>query len=1241
MIKNYTLLIILLFIFSLKSIIAQNVEFNELSFPDKKKECRRAVGNINKADELLASGAGKYQLAIPYYLKANSFNPNNALLNYKLGVCYMNTYEKYKAVPYLEKAYQLNKAVKNDIAYQMGQAYHYNYEFDKAIAKYSEYLKSLSSFDKDANGPKTEKRIQECRNAKEIMRVPVNVRIKNVGSLVNTEYRDYSPIVNADQSIMFFTSRRPNTVGKRIATYDGIYYEDIYITYNKDTIWETPKHPRKPLNTKVHDAIVGVSKDGKTLLTYKVTPRDNGDIYISRLKEDKYTKPKRLNRNINTEYHETSASMSPDGTTLYFVSDRPGGYGGADLWYSVKDSKGDWGKPVNMGNTLNTSFREEGVFMQADGKTLYYSSEGHNSMGGLDIYVTTFENGKWTAPKNIGFPINTPEHDVFFSITEDGKHAYYSSAQKGGYGELDIYEILFLDSKINIIAFRGKVLDADTKKPLCSKITIRNSITGKVVDTLNSDCRSGDFYAKVTKGIPYTLNIESPEYYLYTENVPKDKDVNKVIYLKKLKPLQPKGYVFDKQTKEPVCADVTIKDKETNKTADSLRSDCKTGEYSSPLPIGKPYEIIVTHPEYIPYKENIKPDQDVNKIIYIEKRRPQETVGYVYDAVTKEPVCNADVIVANFQSKAKLESLKSDCQTGLYQSKEPKGKKYKLDVIHPEYIPHTENIEPSQDVNKIIYLYKPEAPKPELTKGTVYDDETKLPVCNADVNVKNMDAAASAPENLKSNCPDGKFQSKQPKGPKYELTVNHPDYLPYKEPLQPGQDPNKDVYLKKKPLPLIPGTVYDDETKLPVCNADVNVKNMDAATSAPENLKSNCPDGKFQSKQPKGPKYELTVIHPDYLSYKEPIPAGENPNKDVYLKKKPPLPVTEGVVYDADTKEPVCDANLDVKNATTKQSVDKLKSGCPDGKYQTKAPKGPKYELVVTHPDYIPLTEPVNPGQDPNKIIYIKKLPPPVLTFGNVYDVDTKEPVCSDVIVKNAQTKVVVDELKTDCPSGQFQSKAPKGKKYILYVNAPDYIPYEESINPGQDVNKVVYIKKISAAIAEGKLFDIKAAKSFVLPDILYDLDKFNIKPQYEDSLNSLINTMRAFPNIVVELGSHTDIRASDAYNEKLSFNRAKAVVDYLILKGLDPARLVAKGYGEKYPRVLDRDRYVMSCNKKFKFEKGTQMTEAYIMALPGGKCEMEAAHQLNRRTEFKVLREDYVPGQKQQTPVKIDVIKK
>ncbi len=539
------ILILLMLTFNLN---AQNVDFKKSNFLDQGKELKKAVKNIKKGDKYYRVSEGMYYFtAIGYYLMANNFNPDNALLNYKIGNCYMNTMQKINSIPYLEKSIELDSIVAPDVNFLLGQAYQLIYKFNKAKEQYEKYRKTLfpKRYFSDL-GVEVDKRIDECNNAKKLIDNPVSVSITNLKN-INSTYPEYNPIINADESIMMFTSCRPDSSLKNTKDpTDNEYYEDIYITNNNGSNWTPPENPGKPLNTELNDAIVGLSPDGQKLFIYKGS--NGGDIYQCNLEGDKWSKPEKLNNNINTKYHESSASFSYDGRTIYFVSNKQEGYGGSDIYFSKINELGEWDKPINIGSNINTRYDEEGVFMHPDGKTLYFSSEGHGTMGGLDIFKSVYENGKWSEPINLGYPVNTPDDDVFFSISASGEHGYFSSIRLEGNGEEDIYCITFLEyqkklinntednllasiakpisetitqSKTktsNLTLVKGIILDATTSKPVEATIEIIDNEKNEVVSTFKSNSKTGKYLISLPSGHNYGMIVEAEEYLFHSEN---------------------------------------------------------------------------------------------------------------------------------------------------------------------------------------------------------------------------------------------------------------------------------------------------------------------------------------------------------------------------------------------------------------------------------------------------------------------------------------------------------------------------------------------------------------------------------------------------------------------------------------------------------------------------------------------------------------------------------------------------
>ncbi|MCF8297913.1 MAG: OmpA family protein [Saprospiraceae bacterium] len=547
--QNIISTIFFLFIL-ITSSLAQNVEFDKKNFPDDKDGLKEAKKELKQGDEYYEVGPGMYPFALEHYLSVYRFNPNNALLNYKIGKCFMYSTEKTRAIPYFLEAQNLNPNIQPDLNYLLAQAYHLNYEFDEAIERFKTYKQSLGPIDLQEKGLIIEKKIKECETGKDLVANPVRVFIDNIGPVINSTYADYSPIINADESVIMFTSRRDNTTGFGKDPSDGNYFEDIYISHKLDNgSWAAPENPGKPLNSDNHDAIVGLSADGNRLFLYKGDK--GGDIYECYLKGDKWSKPNKLDKTINSSYHESSASFSYDLRTIYFVSNREGGYGEHDIYVSNLNSKGNWEEAVNLGAEINTPYNEEGIFMHPDGKTFYFSSKGHNTMGGFDIFKTVFEDGKWSEPKNIGYPINTTGDDVFFTVSANGKRGYYSSAKKGGLGNHDIYIVNFLgpekpiinscnDNLIAIVTepiseiviepvveietsqltlLKGTITDEFSGEPLFAQIELTDNETGKILANFESNSKTGKYLVSLPSGKNYGIAVKAEGCLFHSENI--------------------------------------------------------------------------------------------------------------------------------------------------------------------------------------------------------------------------------------------------------------------------------------------------------------------------------------------------------------------------------------------------------------------------------------------------------------------------------------------------------------------------------------------------------------------------------------------------------------------------------------------------------------------------------------------------------------------------------------------------
>lgn len=400
--------------------------------------------------------------AAELFLLSTQANPKSAKAQFMTGRSIMLTIRKEQSLSYFKKAYQLDPKVDADILYYLGLAYHYSEKFDSAILLYDRYNRLLArslDYDKSKKINEVNRKIFECQNAKVMITQPVDVSIAHLNENINSEYPDYAPTIDASETFMVFTTRRPEENLNAKVAQDHEYYEDIFYSKKVNGEWTPARNIAGPLNNNYHNASVNLSPDGKEMLLYHDS--NGGDIFATFLRPDgTWTDPADL-EGVNTQYIENSASITNDGKKLYFTSNRPGGYGGTDIYVSTKDSRGRWINPQNLGSLINTELDEDGVFISANGKHLYFSSNGHAGMGDMDIYKSVFNEAtqQWDKPVNMGYPINSVENDIYFVLTGDEQFAYISSLRPENIGEQDIYKIDIRNWKTPLFA-RPEFVDA-------------------------------------------------------------------------------------------------------------------------------------------------------------------------------------------------------------------------------------------------------------------------------------------------------------------------------------------------------------------------------------------------------------------------------------------------------------------------------------------------------------------------------------------------------------------------------------------------------------------------------------------------------------------------------------------------------------------------------------------------------------------------------------------------------------
>jgi len=394
---------------------------------------------------------GNYEQAELYYRRYILINPGSFTANKEIGtMLLMNSYKQPESVPFLEAAYELlsNDTLKNsDLLYHLAKAYHFIGRFEEAITIYRDFQKYLR---KNTNGyflnAEVLKEIDDCVAGLEFERDQVyrRVKVENLGGNINTQFSEYVPIIIGKDATLLFTSRRKGSTGGRIDPKDEKFFEDMYISKRKGSEFmvatkfgQDEGYVSNLSNTESHESLVNLSYDGAHLITF----RENS-LWISELINEKWKEARRMHKNINLGKHQTHASLTEDGNTIYFTSNANHGFGEMDIYKSVRVNK-QWMPAVNLGPVINTKYAEDSPQISDDGTTLYFSSKGHNSMGGFDIFRTELVDGRWSDPINLGTPVNSAADDIFFRRSRDGEVGYFASAREGGFGDMDIYKAVF------------------------------------------------------------------------------------------------------------------------------------------------------------------------------------------------------------------------------------------------------------------------------------------------------------------------------------------------------------------------------------------------------------------------------------------------------------------------------------------------------------------------------------------------------------------------------------------------------------------------------------------------------------------------------------------------------------------------------------------------------------------------------------------------------------------------------
>ncbi len=496
-----------------------------------------------------------YVKSVNLYKEVLQNKPNDASIISHIGECYFMMEEYDLARTNFLKSVSIDAKAAPEAHLYLGRMYLTDAKLDSAETELQTFKTLSGDGSKDYDGNLYYNMV---KTAKELTAHPLNVTVTNLGENINSPYDDKRPSVSADGKTMIFTSRRPEGNAQKDIQGDNKPFDHIYMSAWNDTskTWNRAEYMNGVINGPGHSAASSITPDGKQIFIYRNNEEDakGGEIFVSKVSTSgKWGTPKIMERPINSSYFEDGACLTADGNTIFFISERgqdvkakggQKGYGNGDIWMAKRKSKTEWDNPVNLGPEVNTQYDEGGIYITPDGKTLFFCSQGHNSMGGYDIFKTTFANGKWGKAVNLGYPINSVNNETSFCLSVDGNTAYISSNRPGGLGERDIYKVDMSKydaltgeartdpnaPKLSIL--KGTVFTGETGQPVQAEVVIYDE-TGitEVGRTIASE--DGNYFVTLDGGKNYEIKINVKGCKPIDEKVKLDKGKNETFTLVK------------------------------------------------------------------------------------------------------------------------------------------------------------------------------------------------------------------------------------------------------------------------------------------------------------------------------------------------------------------------------------------------------------------------------------------------------------------------------------------------------------------------------------------------------------------------------------------------------------------------------------------------------------------------------------------------------------------------------------
>ncbi|MFT3739102.1 MAG: OmpA family protein [Breznakibacter sp.] len=665
------LLLSLLFVPIWPALSQMNPKIDKLMAAQDSPNPTETVHTLRLGEKRYRQGEGARQEALVHYLSIHPYNQNSGALNYKIGVCYLQSTRPDKALEYLKKC---PPNVTKDYYYQLGLAYMHTLDYPSASDAFDKHLSTLGKCKAKTFRQQYDQLLANCVFGATAVADSLPYFVIRLGGDVNSQYHDYSPIlVPSADTALYFTSRRPIDEPRKFKSYDKYPERILKAEKQNDSTFTDPAEPWV-FQTSRHTSVSGYYDKDKKIFYY-LGKHQFGNISSARLVNGSYKKASPLRGKVNKmASKETSFTQDTLGNA-YFISDKPGGYGGKDIYECKQTGKNRYKKVKNIGNQINTPFDEEGVQVTPDGKYLFFSSKGHAGMGGFDVYVCEkLENGRWSQPVNLGYPINSPADELFYRPSADLLQAYVSTTRKDAVGGLDIY-LMKKDTRIPF-ELTGTVTHDQTGNPLRGTVTAFETETQKVLASAPTDSLAGRYRLNFEDKGSYQILVDVVGYKSAQALVPAPEKrhdrLTMDFALEKLKyPITLSGIITNQQTLGPVAARIGFKGADSDSILHLAFSDASTGHYSITFADKANFVMEMEADGYMPGKEvlllkNNPSDKAVLDVALTPLANTYTLKGKVLDVETKQPI-RAMVNIFSANADTNLVAVKTDSINGNYQ----------------------------------------------------------------------------------------------------------------------------------------------------------------------------------------------------------------------------------------------------------------------------------------------------------------------------------------------------------------------------------------------------------------------------------------------------------------------------------------------------------------------------------------------------------------------------------------------